>query len=153
MIPNNEHIFKRLNQEQIQYILLNQSNYFKLVEEFTNLQKVFDCESLHDKLMLWFEMIISPLITIVQSIMNGSMSFFSILGFKKTAELWKDWFRWKELQNIIRKWVNIVKSVGGPFISTNDPNYHMFVYADAMVRIQEGLLLSLVSKKRAKGFK
>lgn len=153
MIPNNEEIFKRLTREQIQYILLNQSNYFKLVEEFTNLQKVFNSDSLHDKIMLWIEMLISPLITIVQSIMNGSMSMFSILGFQKTILLWKDWFRWKELQDKIRIWISIVKSVGGPYISTNDADYHMFVYADAMVRIQEGLLFVLISKKRTKRFK
>lgn len=153
MIPNNEEIFKRLTREQIQYILLNQSDYFKLVEEFTNLQKVFNADSLYDKLMLWFEMLISPLITIVQSIMNGSMSIFSILGFQKTFLLWKDWFRWRELQENLRIWISIVKSVGGPYISTNDADYHMFVYADAMVRIQEGLLFVLVSKKRTKRFK
>lgn len=153
MIPSNEEIFKRLNREQIEYILLNQSNYFRLVEEFTNLQKVFDSDNLYDKLMLWFEMLISPLITIVQSIMNGSMSMFSMLGFQKTFMLWKDWFRWRELRDKIRIWMSIVKSVGGPYISTNDADYHMFVYADAMVRIQEGLLFVLVSKKRTKGFK
>jgi len=150
MIPNNEDIFKRLTREQVQYILLNQKDYFKLVEEFTNLQKVYDHDNLYNKVMLWFEMFISPLITIVQSIMNGSMSFFSILGLKKTFDLWKDWFRWNELRNMIREWVSIVKSVGGPYISTNDADYHMFVYADAMVRIQEGLLFVLVSKKRTK---
>ena len=153
MIPNNEEIFKRLNREQIQYILLNQSDYFKLVEEFTNLQKVFNSDQIQDKIMLWIEMLISPLITIVQSIMNGSMSMFSILGFQKTFLLWKDWFRWRELQDKIRIWMSIVKSVGGPYISTNDADYHMFVYADAMVRIQEGLLFVLISKKRTKRFK
>ena len=153
MIPHNEDIFKRLNSNQIKSILLQPNNYFKLVEEFTNLQKVFSCESLYDKIMLWFEMVISPLITIFQSITSGSLPIFSFMGLQKTFQLWKDWFRWKEIQSMLREWISIVKSVGGPYISTNDPDYHMFVYADAMVRIHEGLLTSLVSKKRTKSLK
>ena len=153
MIPNNDELFKRLKKEQINSILLQPNNYFKLVEEFTNLQKVFGCETLYDKIMLWVEMVISPLFTIVQSVTSGTLPMFSMLGLQKSFNLWKDWFRWKELQNVIHEWIDIVRSIGGPFISTNDPDYHMFVYADAMVRIHEGLMLSLISKKRTKSLK
>ena len=153
MIPNNDEIFKRLNSDQIKNIILQPNNYFKLVEEFTNLQKVFGCETLYDKVMLWFEMLISPIITIVQAITSESLPIFSLIGLQKTFNLWVDWFRWKELQTMIREWISIVRSVGGPFISSNDPDYHMFVYADGMVRIHEGLMLSLIAKKGTKSFK
>jgi hypothetical protein len=33
---------------------------------------------------------------------------------------------------VVREWTNIVRAVGGPFISTNDAKYHIYVYADGM---------------------
>lgn len=153
MIPNNIDLFNRLSANEIQTILLTPPKYFKLVEEYTNLQKVFGTSTIFETVSLWFEMLISPLLTIGQSIFKQSIQIMSVMSLQKSLQLWKDWFRWKELQNIMREWVKIVRTIGGPFIATNDATYHMYVYADAMQRIYEGLMLSLVAKKCTKRFK
>ena len=149
MIPSNEEIYKRLSKTTINSTLLNGGDYFKLVEEYTELQKVFDPSDLISKIMIWVEMIVQPLYTIVQAIISKDFQLFSLLSLNKSITLWKDWFRWKELEKLIREWVRIVRSIGGPFISTNDASYHMYVYADAMQRIQN-TLLTVVAEKRTK---
>lgn len=153
MIPDNIDLFDRLTANQIQTILLTPTKYFKLVEEFTNLQKVFETSTIFETVSLWFEMIISPILTIGQSILRQSFQIMSVMSLQKCIQLWKDWFRWRELQTIMREWVKIVRAIGGPFIATNDATYHMYVYADAMQRIYEGLTLSLITKKCAKRLK
>ncbi len=153
MIPENIDLFERLTSNQIKTILLTPTKYFKLVEEYTNLQKVFETTTIFETVSLWFEMLISPLLTIGQSILKQSIQIMSIMSLQKSVQLWKDWFRWKELQNIMREWVKIVRAIGGPFIATNDATYHMYVYADAMQRIYEGLTLSLITKKCTKRLK
>jgi hypothetical protein len=53
----------------------------------------------------------------------------------KCWQLWKQLFRYQELLAEVWYWKLVVRLVGGPWISTNDPDYHNFVYADAMTRL------------------
>ena len=71
-----------------------------------------------------------------------------MLSFQKCGKIWYDWIRFKELQKMLREWVAIVRSIGGPFISANDAEYHMFVYADAMQRISDSFLIAPDRQKR-----
>lgn len=146
MIPTNQKLNDRLDSNIIHSLILNPTNYFQLADEYVSLQKKFIKETFFEKISLWFDMVISPLITIVQLIMNG-MDVFLMYSLHKVFSLWKDWFRMKYLQTIIRQWKQIVNQVGGPFITCNDAEYHVFVYADAMQRVLDSLLLT---KKRAK---
>lgn len=150
MIPNYEDLALRVNKSDIQFLVLNGTDYFSLADEYVTLQKIFIKETIHEKISLWFDMIISPLLTILHAIWKQVMSsIFTVLSFQKCAELWKQWFRFQDLKNQIHEWMKIVKSIGGPFISSNDPEYHVFVYADAMQRLHRGL----VTKKGTKRFK
>jgi hypothetical protein len=58
-----------------------------------------------------------------------------VFGIVKAYTCWKDLFRYFQLQTEIETWFFIVKLFGGPWISTNDSEYHIYVYADAMERI------------------
>ena len=141
MIPSNIQIRGKLNPSIIQYILLNDRNYFQLANEYSSLHKTFVKESLLEHIMLWFDMIISPLITIFKSIFRTEYpGILDMLSMQKCVTMWKDWIRMKELQKTIREWISIVRSIGGPFISSNDAEYHIFVYADAMQRISDSIL-------------
>jgi hypothetical protein len=146
---SNQKLQKVLTSEIIQYILLNDKNYFEIADEYTSLQGKFINKSLIEYAGLIFEMLITPLIIIVKSVLYGDYpSVFTLISSQKTFVLWKEWFRMKQLQTIIREWASITRAVNGPFISCNDAQYHTFIYADAMQRIYN--LLSLVSKERAK---
>jgi len=146
MIPTNQKLNSRLDSNVIRSLILQPTNYFQIADEYVSLQKKFVKETFFEKIGLWFDMLISPLITIVQLFMNG-MDIFLVYSLHKVVSLWKDWFRMKYLQTIVREWRQIVKQVGGPFITCNDAEYHLFVYADAMQRILDSLLLT---KKRTK---
>jgi hypothetical protein len=141
MIPSLSKLRGKVCVEHTKTILTNSSSYFSIAEEYVELQNTFITETIIDKINLWIDMVIYPIYTFISSIFSGEapglMSFFSI---KKCVELWQKWFRYKELTTTICEWKTIVSSIGGPFITTNDPTYHVFVYADAMTRLHSALL-------------
>jgi hypothetical protein len=150
MIPTNKDIRTKLTQSQIQYVLLNDKTYFKTADEFSTLHRRFSPDTLFEKLTLWVDMIVSPLISCIQLIVFKKMpDIFTLLSLQKLISVWFEWFRWMQMKQTIREWVTIIRAIGGPFISCNDAEYHMFVYADGMQRIHDSLLGSRVSKERA----
>jgi hypothetical protein len=151
MIPSNKEIRTKLSQDQIQYVLLNNKTYFKTADEFVKLKKQFSPDTLLEKISLWMDMVVSPLITLIQLVFfNKIPDVFTLLTVQKTVSIWLTWFEWKECQNTIREWIKIIRAIGGPFISCNDAEYHMFVYADGMQRVHDSLLRTSVSKERTK---
>ena len=135
-----------------QYIILNNKPYFSLAEEFINLYQLFKQETLFEKVSFWVDMVLYPLFTLYSIMfLNGQMGLFTIMSIHKTAIKWTQYFRYLELKHMTDEWKTIVKSVGGPFISTNDEMYHMYVYADGMQRLHDDLLGDLLlPKERAK---
>lgn len=149
MIPANKELKSKLSLENAGYLILH-SGFFETAEEYVRLQSVFLKESLLDRVMLWIEMLISPLISIGMCLYNGEPpSIFTMMGFHKTFLLWNDWISYKLLSAEIHEWTKIVRSTGGPFISTNDPTYHVFVYADGMERLSSRSFRPRLTKKRA----
>jgi hypothetical protein len=125
-------------------IHIKDQRYFEVTEEFLSLQKQF-VKPIFEMIMLGLNMIVYPLYIIYQ-ISCGDYSMFHFFGLSKAYELWMDYFRFLELQEETQSWISIVKQIGGPWISTNNSDYHLFVYADAMERI----LLSRLTKKLTK---
>jgi hypothetical protein len=149
MIPSLSKLRGKVCLEHTKTIITNSSAYFSIAEEYVELQNTFLCENILQKVNLWIDMVIHPIYTLISSIMSGetpSMLFF--FSVKKCIDLWQKWFRHRELSEVIREWKKVVSSVGGPFITTNDPTYHVFVYADAMTRLHTALLST--SEKCAK---
>ena len=148
MIPSSQQLRKQLSQEICYQILMHPRNYFSIADEYVSLQKIFSRDTLLEKVELWIEMIVSPLIMLGTALWNmTSPDVFQMMSLKKCVQLWKDWFRMRELRSEIHMWIKVVRSVGGPFISSNDAEYHMFVYADGMQRLHD---LLVVSKERTK---
>ena len=150
MIPSNSELKSRLSLKQASFLILNPVSFFVKAEKYTELAKKFIPETFLDKLSLWIEMLISPLISLGMFLYyRETPSFFTMLSTQKAISLWVEWFEFDVLNSEIREWTKIVKSVGGPFISTNDSTYHVFVYADAMERLRCGLFgLSKKSTER-----
>lgn len=127
-------------------ILNSKTNFFQVAEEFTNLQSQFLKESFYETLNLWIDMVVYPIISILMCfIQNEPPSLMTMLSMQKTATSWADWFRYKELLQEVKQWTAIARELGGPYISCNDPTYHIFVYADAMERLRTSTLSSLRS--------
>jgi hypothetical protein len=151
MIPTNNQIKGLLVPENTYHFVMNTENYFEVAEEFLRLQTLFVKESMFEVIMQWFEMVISPLLTLFFSWWKPP-SVFSMMTIQKSIDLWINWYKFRELGGVIRKWTNIVRSVNGPFISTNHGKYHVYVYADGMQRIRNSLLEGrcAISKEGAK---
>jgi hypothetical protein len=149
MIPPNSQLRKRMNSLVGSYFILNSHSFFEVAEEFAELQKKFVKETLRERIFLWFEMLVSPIMAVVMCYLNNEPpSIFTSMSFYKCIMMWFDWLKFTILTHEIRDWIRIVRSVGGPFISTNDSDYHVFVYADGMERLRASLGLSKESSKR-----
>lgn len=136
MIPESKDLKKACHAQKLRR--LPHENYFAHAEEFVKLSAEFAPETLLAKCELWFEMVLYPFY-MVYKICMGEFSIFYITSIYKCIQTWIRWMRFTFLKEDVRKWVQLVRSVGGPFISTNDPTYHMYVYADAMERIHMAL--------------
>jgi len=130
MIPTKKQLKKKIKKEKI---TIEKKPYFSLVKEFLELQQKF-LKPYFELLPLIFEMILYPLYVIYQCCI-GDFSPFYMISLVKAYESWLDYFRFVELQKEIHSWMPIVKKVGGPWISTNNQEYHWYVYADAMERL------------------
>lgn len=149
MIPSNQELRKQITPEICYQLLMNPSNYFSIADEYVSLQKIFSRDTLLEKIELWIEMVISPLIMVVKAMFEqNAPDMFQLMSIQKCFQLWKDWFRMRELRSHIHLWMRIVRSIGGPFISSNDAEYHVFVYADAMQRLRDSLLVTEKGTKR-----
>jgi hypothetical protein len=117
-------------------IILNDQNYFEIAEQYTELKKKFNPSGFYDTISLWVEMIISPIISFVMMIVHQEPpGILNMLSLHKTISLWYEWFEYQDLKRHVHRWMNIVRSIGGPFIATNDPSYQAYIYADNMQRI------------------
>lgn len=79
------------------------------------------------------DMIIMPLIALFYFFNSGEVVM--MLTTMMTAyRVWKDWIEFTELQYDMQRMRLRMAQVGGPFITTNDPKYMPYVWADAVVR-------------------
>jgi hypothetical protein len=108
--------------------------YFELAEEHVELTAKFQTETILDTLSLLMDMILYPLYILYQVCMMDFSPMY-VMALVKTYQLWVDWLRLRVLQEKVDNWTGIVRSIGGPWISVNNPDYHVFVYADGMERI------------------
>jgi hypothetical protein len=122
--------------EIIQYLILNNQSYFAKADEFVDLDQLFKQETLFEKLNFWVDMVLYPLYTLLSIVFfGGEFGIFTLMTIHKTLTKWYEYFKYWMLNREIKEWKKYVKSVGGPFISTNDETYHSYVYADGMQRL------------------
>jgi len=135
-----------------QYLILNNSNYFALADEFIILNQVFKKDTVFEKLNFWVDMLIYPLINLISIILyNQKLGIFTVMMIHKTVKKWQEYVRYLFLKQKTDEWKEIVDSSGGPVISTNDDTYIMYVYADAMQRLRNRLF-PVFTKKSTKRF-
>lgn len=129
-------------QKIAQHLILNKTDYFADAAKFVELQELFVVDNMFDKAQLWLNMLIYPIITVISVLFYGAeASIFSVFEFYKCATLWSQWFEFTELVQRVSKWSKLVRFIGGPFISTNDARYHVFIYADGMQRLENSIFL------------
>ena len=111
--------------------LENSTDFFKDTNEYFDLRRKFK------SIYVWIDMIVYPLITIISFFLYGAYDLFSLMSFGKAILAFREWLRYRYLANEISKWKETVLKAGGPFIATNDPEYHIYMYADGMQRLHD----------------
>ena len=124
---------------------ITDDKYFAIADEYTELSSKFYCDELIDTFYLWFDMLLYPIYIIIRLCML-EFSPMSVITLVKTYQLWIDWFRFKELEAKVETWKETVRTLGGPWISCNNPDLHVFVYADGMERIRYSRVRHLSQK-------
>lgn len=107
----------------------NSTDFFKDTNEYFDLRRKFQ------SIFIWIDML-SPLISIITFLVYGTYDAFAIIGFIKAKAAFAEWLRYKYLMSRLKLWKELVNENGGPNIVVNDPEYHIFVYAEAMQRLQ-----------------
>ena len=127
------------------YLIANAKNYFAEAELFVTLTEKFLVPSWET----WFEMILSPVFMIIMCVATRSPpDILSAMSTYKTIQVWIEWFKYRAVRARLIQWKQIVDASGGPFISTNNPNYMAYVYADGMQRLHNSTFNPLRSRSR-----
>lgn len=108
--------------------------YFKKAYTFLELKKKFRPQELFDWFFLVLDLFFQPFYSLYK-ICTLDISLMDGLSLYRTRELWIEFLEYLVLMWDIWYWKFMVRLVGGPWISTNDPEYHELVYADAMTRL------------------
>jgi hypothetical protein len=144
MIPEWKQIRKRAKNLEVP-----NEPYFALADEYVELKAKFVCEDIIETIYLWADMLLYPIyITIRLCMQDFSITY--IFALTKTYQLWFDWLRLQELEAKFEYWKLIIRRMGGPWISSNNPDFHIFVYADGMERIRLARSFRKTEKKSPK---
>jgi len=117
------------------------SNPFVAAERYIQLRKVCAPDSWADTVTLFNDMILMPLITLFLLFLRLADPIMILSTAFKTYQVWKDYCEYTDLRFQVQQMLFICQAVGGPFIVTNDPTYMPYVFADAVVRKNQGLLI------------
>lgn len=126
-------------------MVLNNTDYFAVAEEYIQLKQLFKTETFYEKLSLFMKLVGNLLLSILWKSQAMSMA----LTLYRMVTDWKQYIHYLDIRKKIHEWKEIVQSTGGPFISTNDDFYKPYVYADGMQRLHNDLFG--FTKERAKG--
>ena len=108
-----------------------------MADEYVQLQTVLEPESWINWVLLGNDMVLQPSILYGSWLIGYELSVFAFVGvLVKFVEVWMKWARYQVLRDYAKQWVFLTKLAGGPFISCNDPKYHVFVYAEAIERLR-----------------
>jgi hypothetical protein len=117
------------------------SNPFVVAERYIQLRKVCVPDSWADTVTLFNDMILMPLITLFLLFVGLGDPIVLFTTTVKTYQVWKDYCEYTDLRFQVQQMFFVCQATGGPFIVTNDPTYMPYVFADAVVRKNEGLLI------------
>lgn len=105
-----------------------------MAEKYIQLRKVWSPKSMGDSMMRINELIITPLITIFLILAEQSDLIGVVSAFLSTGRAWVEFIKFCRLKFDMQMMYLQTMKMGGPFISTNDPDYLPYVYADAVLR-------------------
>ena len=107
---------------------------FQTAERYIQLTKVWDTDEWVPTIKHINEMILMPLIAFFSYCAGYSDILFCLSSFVGAMSAWTEYAEFVELTFVMQRMELQARRVGGPFISTNDPTYMPYVWADAVTR-------------------
>ena len=109
---------------------------FQTAERYIQLTKVWETDEWVPLIKHINEMILMPLIAFFSYCAGYSDILFCLSSFVGAMSAWTEYAEFVELTFVMQRMELQARRVGGPFISTNDPTYMPYVWADAVTRPQ-----------------
>jgi len=107
---------------------------FKAADRYIVLRDICIPREFTKKIQRINDMILMPLITLFL-FFTGTVDVFVVLSSGMTMyRSWSEWNEYTELRFEMQRFRIRMAQVGGPFITTNNPKYMPYVWADAVVR-------------------
>jgi len=108
---------------------------FESAERYIQLRSKYVPQTWGDTVLRVQDMILAPMLVVVLTLTGkGDLPMLASTLYR-TYQAWSEWFELTTLRfEVQRMYLTAMKS-GGPFITTNDPFYMPYVWADAEVRV------------------
>ena len=127
---------------------MTQTDPFKIADRYIVLKKQCMPPDWVSAVIRVNEMLVAPMIAFFFAFL-GEGGFMKVISAATTAHrAWTEWIEFQDLRFQVQRLYLVSTMVGGPFIRTNDPEYEPYVYADAVVRAQTGMLRSYTLRPR-----
>ena len=110
---------------------------FETAERYIQLRDKCMPPSWGDTVILFNEMVLGPLITIFLLALGSTDYFMFVSAITRAYTAWCDWEEYHVLRSKVQEMFLITMKNGGPRITTNDNKYLPYVFADAVVRLNE----------------
>ena len=107
---------------------------FQTAERYIQLCRVWESGEWVPLIKNINEMILMPLIAFFSYSVGYSDILFCLTTFASAMNAWSEYAQFIELKFAMQRMELQARRVGGPFISTNDPTYMPYVWADAVTR-------------------
>jgi len=107
---------------------------FQTAERYIQLSNVWETGEWVPLIKHINEMILMPLIAFFSYSVGYSDVMFCLTTAVGAMNAWSDYTEFIELKFAMQRMELQARRIGGPFISTNDPTYMPYVWADAVTR-------------------
>lgn len=108
---------------------------FEIAERYIQLRTRCMPPSWGDTAILCNELVLGPMISLVFLFLGSTDPIMIFSAITRTYSAWCEWEEFHSLRSVMQDMYLHVALHGGPQISTNNPMYLPYVYADAMVRL------------------
>jgi hypothetical protein len=108
---------------------------FESAERYIQLRSKYVPQSWGDTVLRVQDLILAPMLVLVLTLTGKGDFSMLVTTLYRTYQSWSEWFELTTLRFEVQRMYLTAMKAGGPFITTNDPVYMPYVWADAEVRV------------------
>ena len=108
---------------------------FESAERYIQLRSKYVPQSWGDTVLRVQDLILAPMLVLVLTLTGKGDLSMLVTTLYRNYQSWSEWFELTTLRFEVQRMYLTAMKAGGPFITTNDPLYMPYVWADAEVRV------------------